>query len=267
MSRGRRAPVRSYGVTGWGRAFLDAVEGGAEHRQVTGARRYFRDRHVDALSITRGVVTASVRGSQLDPFDVRLEMRTVDAETVVGLLVSQGATDDLLDLARGAQPPTLGGFVAPTESADVVSDCTCPDERPRCTHVLAVAFEVAAEIDRHPATLLTVMGTDLPELLAAASGDGASGDGASGDGASGDGVVPAGSTGSDGEDRAPFGDDPFGDRLVAPPVPSFPAVDPLDDLDPTTLRHALRATGVATTEVTEALDELAAVYEVLTRRR
>lgn len=252
MSPGRRrtkAAVRGYGITGWSRAFVGVVESGADHRRITGARRYFRERHVEGLRIGHGVVTASVRGSQLDPFDVRLEMRTIDPETVVELLRRTGSTDDLLDLARGEQPTGLGELIAPTEPADVTSDCSCPDDAPRCTHVLAVSFEVAAEIDRRPTTLLTVMGTDLPELLA---------------------VVQDGDRdrhAAVGDDDPLVADDPYGDHRLPPAPPSFPAVDPLSDLDPTALRQALRATGVPLTEVGEALDDLTTYYDVLTGRR
>ncbi|MBM7366884.1 SWIM zinc finger family protein [Gordonia hydrophobica] len=246
-SRRTKPAVRGYGITGWSRAFVSVMEAGADHRRITGARRYFRDRHVDGLQIAHGWVTASVRGSQLDPFDVQLETRTVDPATVIDLLRRTGDADALLELARGEQPPALGDLIAPTEPADVVSDCTCPDDAPRCTHVLAVAFEVAAEIDRRPTTLLTVMGTDLPELLAAAhDGD----------------AQPA-----DVESAPLTVDDPFGDHRLPPPAPSFPTLDALTELDPAMLRQALRATGVAMTEVAEALDDLAIYYDVLTRRQ
>ncbi|ALG84059.1 hypothetical protein [Gordonia phthalatica] len=245
--RRTKTAVRAYGITGWSRAFVGVVEAGADHRRITGARRYFRDRHVDGLQIAHGFVTASVRGSQLDPFEVRLEMRTVDPATVIDLLRRTGDADTLLELARGEQPPALGNLIAPTEPADVVSDCTCPDDAPRCTHVLATAFEVAAEIDRRPATLLTVMGTDLPELLAVAQDD------------------EPGPTAVESDPLTV--DDPFGDHLLPPPTPSFPVVDALTELDPAVLRQALRATGIPTTEIAEAFDDLATFYDILMRRR
>lgn len=250
MSPGRRrakSAVRGYGITDWSRSFVAVMEAGADHRRITGARRYFRERHVDGLQIAHGFVTASVRGSQLDPFDVRLDMRTVDPATVIELLRRTGSADALLELARGEQPRVLGELIAPTEPADVASDCTCPDDAPRCTHVLAVAFEVAAEIDRRPTTLLTVMGTDLPELLAVAQDDDAR---------------PA-----DAESLPLTVDDPFGDHLLPPPAPSFATTDVLSELDPAILRQALRATGVPMTEIAEALDDLAMFYDTLMRRR
>ena len=247
--RSRRAPVRGYGITPWSRGFVEVLEGGADHRHITGARRYFRDRHVDGLRIADGTVTSSVRGTQLDPFDVVLRTRTVDPATVVSLLRGAGAVDDLLAVARGEQPSALGGFVVPTESADVESSCTCPDEAPRCIHVLATAFEVAAEIDRRPTALLQVMGTDLPELLAAA--------------------------GSDDRDRRPpdetddadmLPEDFYGDLVRFPPPPSVPVIDALDVLDPAALRTALRASGVPATQIAEAVDDLATFYAEIRRR-
>ncbi|MGO3328250.1 SWIM zinc finger family protein [Gordonia sp. (in: high G+C Gram-positive bacteria)] len=245
--RRKAAPVRGYGITRWSRAFVCVVEAGADHRHITGARRYFRDRHVDDLSIGEGTITSSVRGSQLDPFDVIVRTRSVDADTVVGLLRTTGEVDDLLALARGEQPAGLGSLIAPTESADVESSCTCPDEAPRCIHVLATAFEVAAEIDRRPTTLLQVMGTDLPSLLAAAGG----GPESAADDASTDDALP---------------EDFYGDTVVLPPPPPFPAVDALTELEPAALRTALRASGVPATQLAEAFDDLATFYAELKRR-
>lgn len=245
----KRAPMRGYGVTRWGRAFVAAVEAGADHRHITGARRYFRDRQVHRLDIGAGSVTAAVQGSQLDPFEVQLSTRPVDPPTVAGLLAAQGAADDLLALARGEQPEVLGSLLAPTESADVAGHCDCPDEAPRCIHVLAVAFEVAAAIDARPTTLLTVMGTDLPELLAVLD----------------DRPRPTPDTtgpGSPAPDPLPPADY-YGDAASYPVPPAMSRFDPFTDLDPAGLRRALRASGVPAAALAEALDDLADLYDRL----
>ena len=248
--RSSRPPVRGYGITGWGRDFAAVVEADADHRHITGARRYFRDRHVDALTILPGSITASVRGSQLEPFEVALIPRTVDPATVVELLRRTGRLDALLELARGEQPAAVRELIAPTEPADVAGACSCPDEAPRCIHVLATAFEVAARIDKQPTTLLAVMGTDLPELLALArrrDGDDALPEPASPE-------TPAGPL---------LPEDFHGDRQRLPAPPVFPRVDALAELDPAALRTALRASGVPATAVAEALDDLADLYRRL----
>ncbi|MFW0792603.1 hypothetical protein AAFP30_02200 [Gordonia sp. CPCC 205515] len=251
----RRDPSRSYGLTPWARSWLDVLElrapdvvAAAHARRVTKARSYFRDRHVHRLTITPARVTASVQGSQLDPFDVTLSMRAIDPPTVAALLVSRDAGADLVGLTRGEQPRILGELLLPTESADIDSDCTCPDDTLRCIHVLAVSFEVAAEIDRNPTTLLTVMGTDLAELVGEVHAA----------------TVPDEQSDSSATDPGPAPTvDYYGTSAMLPPLPSPPRMNPLTELDAGKLRAALRASGVPPTDLAEAVDDLGALYDVL----
>ncbi len=247
--------VRGYGLTPWSRAFVDVVEGRgadgeavADSRHVTKARRYFRDRHVRGLRIGAGRVTASVEGTQLEPFDVIITTRTVDTPTLAGLLRDRGGVEELMRLTRGEQPPILGELLVPTESADVATDCTCPDEAPRCVHALVTSYEIAAEIDRSPLTLLTVMGTDLRDLLAELDSRPAQ--------------SPVVEEGSSAESLRP--DDFHGTASALPPLPSVPRMNPLTALDGSDLRAALRATGVAPADIAEAIDELGDLYDRLT---
>lgn len=260
-SRARASATRGYGVSRWGRAFVDVVEGAhtgdVDRRRITQARRYFRDHHAERVRIVDGRVTASVRGSQLDPFEVTLTSRPVDTETVVSLLRDRDATGDLMTLARGEQPTVLGELIIPTESADIAADCTCPDESPRCIHTLCVAYEVAAEIDRSPATLLTVMGTDIAALLAAASDRPPAGGGGDHDGGEHDGGE------HDGGSSAIPSVDFYGTNAVLPPLPTPARTNPIMDLDPDALRKALRASGVPPAEIGETLDLLDDLYERL----
>lgn len=247
--------VRGYGLTPWSRAFVDVVEGCgadgeavADSRHVTKARRYFRDRHVRGLRIGAGRVTASVDGTQLEPFDVIITTRTVDTPTLAGLLRDRGGVEELMRLTRGEQPPILGELLVPTESADVATDCTCPDEAPRCVHALVTSYEIAAEIDRSPLTLLTVMGTDLRDLLAEIDSRPAR--------------SPAVEESSTSDSLRP--DDFYGTASTLPPLPSVPRMNPLTALDGSDLRAALRATGVAPADIAEAIDELGDLYDRLT---
>ncbi|MFT4087574.1 MAG: hypothetical protein QM658_10545 [Gordonia sp. (in: high G+C Gram-positive bacteria)] len=255
-ARRGRTPVRGYGITPWSRAFVAVFEAGSDHRHVTGARRYFRERHIARLDIASGQVTASVRGSQLDPFEVALAPRTVDPSTVVGLLRSSGRIDALLELARGGQPDALGELIAPTEPADIASACTCPDEAPRCIHVLTVAFEVGARIDKQPTTLLSVMGTSLPELLSLAEQRAGSPP-----------ELAASPEPVEGSGGALANGSFYGDDAPLPAPPAAPPVDALAELDLAGLRSALRASGVPSSAVAEAIDDLTDLYAVLKRPR
>ena len=253
-SSGRRtaAPVRSYGITPWGAAFLRAfAPTAAEPRRISKARSYFRDRHVHDLQVGSGRITSSVSGSQLDPFAVTIELRTVDAETVVGLLRQANLLTDLTTAARAGQPSGLLDFVAPTDTADVTISCTCPVDDV-CIHVLATAFEVASMIDRDPGVLLSVMGAPLAELLGIANSTTTKDVGGGGDQASRTGRV--------------VDDDFHGDQADYPPPPLLTDFHALTEFEAPLLRRALRATGIAALDIVEATDELAALYEVIAER-
>ncbi|GAC66398.1 SWIM zinc finger family protein [Gordonia soli] len=258
---GSRSPTRGYGLTPWSRALVDVVErtatgpgGGPDGRRITKARSYFRDRHVQGLRILAGRVSASVRGSQLDPFDVLITTRPVDPATVVELLRARGSLGDVMALTRGEQPSGLGDLLVPTESADVEADCSCPDEAPRCIHVLAVTYEIAAEVDRSPTVMLTLMGTDLPGLLSEIS-DVSSARPDVGDG--------AGDADADARSGRLPSVDYWGTSASLPPLPDPPRMTPLTELDPGELRSALRASGVAATDVEETIDHLGDLYDAL----
>ncbi len=257
--RRRSSPVRSYGITPWGAAFLRAFSP-ADTRRTAKARAYFRDRHVHALTVVPGRISSSVAGSQLDPFDVTVELRTVDAATVVELLRRDGRAAELTEVARGGQPSGLGELVAPTEAADARVACTCPVDD-LCIHVLATAFEVAAMIDREPAVLLDVMGAPLTDLLAMANS-------ATGDqrwsSASRGGRDPERSESRPGDTRPV--DDFYGDHADLPAPPLLPDFHALTEFDAKLLRAALRATGTIPGDLAEAADELAALYEKITGR-
>jgi uncharacterized Zn finger protein len=240
-ARKKKQPVRGYALTPWSKALLAVIDQPGDVRRVNKARSYFRDRQVMDLRVRPGIVTAMVQGSQLDPFEVELATRTVDADTVLELLARADATQDLMAVARGEQPKTLGELIIPTESADVRSTCSCPDETVRCIHVLATTYELTTVIDDSPATLLTMMGADLGRLLATLRG-----------------------TDDNRSTPAPAR------RLqtstaTLPPLPEPPPVDPVTELDATKLTAALRASGTNPLDVAEAIDELAELYLALRR--
>lgn len=256
-ARGRGATpaaARGYGRTPWSRALVDLVEtdartatGASDGRRITKARMYFRDHHVQGLRVSAGIVGASVRGSQLDPFDVTITVPTVDVGASVRSLRPDGHLDDVLAVARGEQPRTLGGLLLPGAAT---ADCTCPDDAPRCIHVLAVTYEVAAQIDRSATVLLTLAGIDVTLLLdEMRKQTETQRSPAPGNEHHRDGRVPA--------------VDYFEVSAALPALPSIPRMNPLTEFDGTDLRRALRASGVGPGEVAEAVDTLGDLYDML----
>lgn len=248
--RGGDTPLRGYGRTAWSRAMLDIADRPADTRRVNKARSYFRERQVHDFRVHPGVVSALVQGSQLDPFETALRFRTVEPNTVVTLLRAQDATDDLLAVARGEQPFTLGAMVLPTEAADLAVECSCPDDEPHCIHVLAVAYELAARIDDSPGVALAMMGADVPTLLTRMRSEPATDESTA--------------RRDDAPPRRPT-DDPFAVGVL-PPLPTPPDFDVLTELDTDGLARALRASGVAALDVAEVTDELAELLARVRRR-
>lgn len=247
MSAKKKPAPRGYGLTPWSKGFLLAVETPAELRKITKARTYFRDRNVIDLVVRSGRVTGLVQGSQLDPFEVEIEAGPADPATVVSMLRERGKADELVSVTRGKQPDTLGSMVIPADSTDIRTECNCPVDDDRCIHVLAVSYELAATIDKEPATLLTIMGADLPLLLAHLRDNADRPD-----------------------ERAPDAPAPsevdfYGDGRQLPGLPHPPPLDVLSELDTTALSAALRRSGSAAMDVAQAVDELAELYARITR--
>lgn len=246
MSAKKKPAPRGYGLTPWSKGYLMAVEAPAELRKITKARTYFRDRNVIDLVVRSGRVTGLVQGSQLDPFEVEIEAGPADPATVVSILRSAGKADELVAVTRGKQPQMLGSLVIPAESTDIRTECTCPIDDDRCIHVLAVSYELAATIDKDPATLLTIMGADLPLLLAHLR-----------EGAADTDNLP--------KSEPPAEVDFYGDGRQLPALPHPPPLDVLSELDTTALSAALRRSGAAAMDVAQAVDELAELYAAITR--
>ncbi|MGV7750418.1 hypothetical protein PJM50_29640, partial [Mycobacterium kansasii] len=89
------------GATWFGRRLIQQREEVTERRKVQYARRLYQEHQVYSLAVVPASITATVQGSQLDPFGVALSRVPGDAAAVVSLLVAQGAAAELLGVTRG----------------------------------------------------------------------------------------------------------------------------------------------------------------------
>lgn len=257
VARKARDSARPMGATWFSRRLIQQREEVTERRKVQYARRLYQEHQVYSLAVVPASITATVQGSQLDPFGVALARVPGDAAAVISLLVAQGATADLLGVTRGDLGRTLGELVLPETASDVIVDCACPDDSGACVHALAVTYEFCAAADGDPSLVLDFAAVPLAGLLArvgAAEREGPAPPGPGADGArdAWDGVAwDAGA--------AAF----FGEGYDLPPLPEPSPVDAMTLLDPALLRTALRRTGTRPAEVAEAQDELAELYDRL----
>ncbi len=260
MARKARDTARPMGGTWFSRRLILQREDVTERRKVQYARRLYQEHQVFAVAVTPASVTATVQGSQLDPFPVVLSRVPAEPAVVVSLLLSQGAGGELLAVTRGDLGRVLGELVLPESASDVVVDCACPDESGACVHALAVTYELCAAADLDPSLILEFAGVPLAGLLARVSSAEREGPAPS---ARGTGARDAWDPEAWDAGAAAF----FGDGLDPPPLPEPEPIDAMTLLDPALLRMALRRTGTKAADVAEASDELAELYDRLRNPR
>ncbi len=170
-----RRPRSTFGVTWWGRAWVDALEQRArlDPNRLPRGRTYARSGRAEQLRVGRGEVTAAVWGSRGAPYDVRLRVRPFD-EAEWGRLLDAVAS-------RAAHAAALlDGELTPEVAADAAEAgvellpgpgelgprCSCPDWADPCKHAAAVCYLVAEVLDGDPFALLLLRGRTRGEVLA-----------------------------------------------------------------------------------------------------
>lgn len=167
---------RGFGTTWWGKAWLDALEHQArlDPNRLGRGKSYARRGSVLDHTVEPGLVTATVQGSRLKPYEVTVRTNVftdADWDAVADIVSAQvGRVAALLD---GELPPEVvddvrsaGLELLPTAD-DIRLVCSCPDHANPCKHAAAVCYLLADELDSDPFTLLQLRGRGRSELLAA----------------------------------------------------------------------------------------------------
>jgi uncharacterized Zn finger protein len=164
----------------WGKAWCQNLERYAEYAPlIEEGRRRVRSGTVLDLQITAGQVTALVQGSREKPYKTQIHIdRIAPADWRTLRQACQRRIDSVQALLDGAFPKTVadlftrqgqGLFPLPEE---IHFECTCPEGRAMCKHVMAVLYGVGARLDEAPEELFVlrrVHGEDLVEPAAPAT--------------------------------------------------------------------------------------------------
>ncbi|HVV10149.1 SWIM zinc finger family protein [Amycolatopsis sp.] len=160
-------PRRNFGLTWWGRAWAEALEGRAklDPNRLPRGRTYARKGRVSALDVTAGEVRAWVRGSRSVPYRVTIRVQLFSEaqwESLLDEIVGRlGHAAALLD---GELPEELAGELLPGPG-DLRPRCSCPDSADPCKHSAAVCYLVADEVDADPFVLFLLRGRAREPLL------------------------------------------------------------------------------------------------------
>ncbi|GHD22525.1 SWIM zinc finger family protein [Streptomyces galbus] len=159
--------------TWWGNAWITALEEGAlDVKRVLRGRSYAEQGHVDAITVTPGLVLAYVQGSRPRPYRVQVRLRTLGEEGWERFLEAAverpGHIAALLDKELPHSLADCGVPLLP-EAGDLEPQCSCPDRGHPCKHAAALCYQTARLLDADPFVLLLLRGRGERELLDALS--------------------------------------------------------------------------------------------------
>ncbi|WP_406259518.1 SWIM zinc finger family protein [Streptomyces nigra] len=162
-----------FAETWWGNAWVTALEEGAlDVKRLARGRGYAQEGHVDAITVTPGLVLAYVRGSRPRPYRVQVRLRTLgdddwarflDAVTERPAHIAALLDKEMPQSLAEGDVPLLPG------PGDLDPRCSCPDRGHPCKHAAALCYQTARLLDADPFVLFLLRGRGERELLDALS--------------------------------------------------------------------------------------------------
>ncbi|MGV9389634.1 SWIM zinc finger family protein [Streptomyces olivaceus] len=159
--------------TWWGNAWVTALEEGAlDAARLARGRGYAERGHVDAVTVTPGLVLAYVQGSRPRPYRVQVRLRTLGGDDwrrfLDAAVERPGHIAALLDKELPHSLADCGVPLLPGPG-DLAPQCSCPDSGYPCKHAAALCYQTARLLDADPFVLLLLRGRGERELLDALS--------------------------------------------------------------------------------------------------
>ena len=156
-----------YGVTPWGRWFIDVLDSYQMGERLERGRRYANAGKVLSLELTDGKATAKVEGKYSPFYKVAITFPPLkEAEQVYDLIEKDLPL--LARIAAGELPESFleklkqkGINLIPARWREMKRSCTCPDYGDPCKHMAALYYIIAGEIDSNPQALFRLRGMDL----------------------------------------------------------------------------------------------------------
>ncbi|MFJ3982383.1 SWIM zinc finger family protein [Streptomyces fungicidicus] len=159
--------------TWWGDEWVTALEDGAlDAARLARGRAYANEGHVDAITVTPGLVLAYVRGSRPRPYRVQVRLRTFgDAEWERFLDAAAERPGHIAALLDKEMPQSLADCGVPLlpGPGDLAPRCSCPDSGHPCKHAAALCYQTARLLDADPFVLLLLRGRGEREVIDALS--------------------------------------------------------------------------------------------------
>jgi uncharacterized Zn finger protein len=168
-----RSQRGAIGVSWWAQRWLEVYEQGRGRSELEPARRYARRGLIMSLELVPGRISATVQGSQPEPYAVTLTLPVFTDEQWAKLqeaFISQALLPASLLANRlpreiVALGDSLGAYLLPSAELAPVATCTCEEIGPWCKHAGAVCYLVAERLDHDPFLLFQLRGRSRDELM------------------------------------------------------------------------------------------------------
>ncbi|NJN15811.1 MAG: hypothetical protein HC822_05750 [Oscillochloris sp.] len=164
----------SFGVSWWGKRWVQALESFGYGSRLTRGRTYARTGAVLEITVTAGKVVARVQGSRSTPYKVALmiaQLNDTQWQKVTAAIAEQAIY--AAKLLAGEMPDGIDELFAaaqvslfPTNSRDLQTTCSCPDAVNPCKHIAAVHYLLGERFDADPFLLFELRGRSKSQLSA-----------------------------------------------------------------------------------------------------
>ncbi len=158
-------PVKQFGNTWWGEAWLEALEyrALADPNRLPRGRTYARQDRVRNVEVEPGLMRADVHGGEV--YSATLAVGLLDDERW-GELLDEVVSRAKLSAAllAGEVPRELNEVLLPGPG-DLTPDCNCPDGADPCKHAAALCYVAADVFDADPFALMLLRGRGREQVL------------------------------------------------------------------------------------------------------
>jgi uncharacterized Zn finger protein len=163
----------TFGESWWARRWITVLESFDIGARLGRGRSYARRGQVLSIEIDKGKVTAKVQGSRPKPYDVKLEIKTLQAadwqklakalsrEAIFSAKLLAGEMPQ--DIEKAFKEAGLSLF--PEKLKDLKTACSCPDWSNPCKHIAAVYYLLGEEFDRDPFLIFKLRGMNREDLV------------------------------------------------------------------------------------------------------
>ena len=167
----------TFGESWWARRWITVLESFNIGARLGRGRSYARGGQVLSIEIDKGKVGAKVQGSRPKPYDVKLEIKTLQAadwqklakalsrEAIFSAKLLAGEMPQ--DIEKAFKEAELSLF--PEKLKDLKTACSCPDWSNPCKHIAAVYYLLGEEFDRDPFLIFKLRGMNREDLIATLS--------------------------------------------------------------------------------------------------